>query len=162
MLVPGNHDRCFQTHRAEAEALLGPDIHVLIDEGLTLDGLRLWGSPWQPAYHSWAFNLPRGAALAEKWALIPDGLDVLITHGPPRGIGDRGPVAGRHGCDDLLAAVRRARPALHIFGHIHQDGGFWRSGDTAFTNVTTWECERGPTVLDWLGGRIAPRFIDGT
>ena len=49
--------------------------------------LGLSGGPWQPAYNHWAFNLPRGPALAEKWALIPPGLDVLITHGPPLGLG---------------------------------------------------------------------------
>jgi len=39
----------------------------------------------QPEFHGWAFNLPTGAALREKWNLIPDGIDVLITHGPPTG-----------------------------------------------------------------------------
>jgi Icc-related predicted phosphoesterase len=73
---------------------------------------------------------------------------VLVTHGPPRGIGDWLGEDGREGCEELLAAVRRVRPLLHVFGHIHQDGGVWWQGGTCFANVTTWECERGPTVLD--------------
>jgi Icc-related predicted phosphoesterase len=101
--------------------------------------VRFWGSPWQPEYLGWAFNLPRGEALAAKWALIPDGTDVLITHGPPRGIGDWLGQDGRGGCADLLTAVRRVRPLLHLFGHIHQDGGFWQADGVSFANVTAWE-----------------------
>lgn len=149
IVVAGNHDWCFVHERARACALLGPGVIYLEDQGADIEGVRFWGSPWQPAYNEWAFNLPRGRPLAEKWAQIPDGIDVLITHGPPEGIGDGTSVGGRHGCADLLAAVRRARPALHMFGHIHQDGGFWQRDEIAFANVTTWECERTATVLDY-------------
>jgi Icc-related predicted phosphoesterase len=37
---------------------------------------------------------------------------------------------------------------LHLFGHVHQDGGFWQRGNTTSVNVTTWEGERRATVLD--------------
>lgn len=43
----------------------------------------------QPWFYGWGFNLPRGQALLEKWNLIPEGVDVLITHGPPLGKGQR-------------------------------------------------------------------------
>jgi Icc-related predicted phosphoesterase len=147
VLVAGNHDFAFVERPDEARALVS-DMIYLQDTGATTCGFSFWGSPWQPEYNDWAFNLPRGHALAEKWALVPDGVDVLITHGPPLGIGDRGPVPGRLGCEDLLERVRRAAPRLHLFGHIHQDGGAWREGPTLFANVTTWECERAPTVID--------------
>lgn len=42
-------------------------------------------SPRQPWFYGWGFNLPRGQALLEKWNLIPEGVDILITHGPPLG-----------------------------------------------------------------------------
>jgi predicted phosphohydrolase len=149
IVVAGNHDCCFETRRASAAACALLDgVTYLQDAGVTLDGVRFWGSPWQPAYNDWAFNLPRGAPLAAKWAAIPPDIDVLITHGPPLGHGDRGPVEGRAGCEDLLQRVREVRPLLHLSGHIHQDGGLTRAGATTFANVTTWECERGPTVLD--------------
>ncbi|KAB0392954.1 hypothetical protein E2I00_002894, partial [Balaenoptera physalus] len=41
----------------------------------------------QPWFYGWGFNLPRGQALLEKWNLIPEGVDVLVTHGPPLGYG---------------------------------------------------------------------------
>lgn len=148
LVVAGNHDWCFLRNRDDAIDMLGPDIVYLRDQAIELNGLKFWGSPWQPEFLGWAFNLPRGPALAEKWALIPEATNVLITHGPPRGFGDRTSVQGRSGCDDLLQAVRRLKPALHLFGHIHEDGGFFRGEHTCFSNVTTWECERGATVID--------------
>jgi predicted phosphodiesterase len=146
IIVAGNHDGCFGTHRPQATEMLGDAIY-LQDSAATIGGLVFWGSPWQPEYNDWAFNLPRGAPLAEKWAKIPADVDVLVTHGPPYGFGDRGPTPGRAGCEDLLQRVREVRPDLHLFGHIHQDGGLWRDGGTCFANVTTWECERRPTVV---------------
>jgi predicted phosphohydrolase len=148
VVVSGNHDWAFVHTPAEARALFGKDVSYLQDSGVTLDGVRFWGSPWQPEYNDWAWNLPRGPELAARWALIPEGLDVLITHGPPAGVGDRYTEQGRQGCADLRDRVARVKPRLHLFGHIHQDGGFWQLGPTAFANVTTWECERAPTVLE--------------
>ncbi len=147
LVVAGNHDWCFQRAPVVAARALAGAATYLEDAGTTIEGVSFWGSPWQPEFFGWAFNLRRGAALREKWSRIPAGLDVLITHGPPRGIGDL--VQGDHaGCDDLLAAIAERRPRLHLFGHIHEAGGFWQRGDTAFANVTTAECERGATVLD--------------
>lgn len=148
LIVAGNHDGCFQHQREQACALLDSSMTYLEDSGVEIEGLKFWGSPWQPAFNDWAFNLPRGAALAEKWALVPEDVDVLITHAPPAGFGDRVLVEGRAGCEDLIAAVRRLRPALHVFGHIHHDGGLWRDGPSTLVNATTWECERGPSVID--------------
>ena len=151
VLVAGNHDWPFARAPAEARALLGDSVVYLEDAGANVAGLAFWGSPWQPEFGSWAFNLPRGAPLAEKWARIPEGLDVLVTHGPPLGLGDRAALFGppRHvGCEALAARVKVARPLLHLWGHIHEDGGLWEVDGTTFANVTVWEGERGVTVLD--------------
>ncbi len=148
IVVAGNHDWSFVDAKDAALALFGPTVTYLEDSGVVVDGVSFWGSPWQPEFHDWAFNLPRGAALAEKWSRIPVGTDVVITHGPPAGIGDRSSTAGRTGCEDLLARMRFVRPRLHLFGHIHEDGGLFVDGETSFVNVTTWECERAPTVIE--------------
>lgn len=154
VIIAGNHDWAFVNTPDAARALFASAAIYLQDSAATVEGVRFYGSPWQPAYNDWAFNLPRGAALAERWALIPHGIDVLVTHGPPAGIGDRYSAdghteLGRQGCADLRARVADVKPRLHMFGHIHQDGGLWQEGGTTFANVTTWECERPPTVIDY-------------
>lgn len=155
IIVAGNHDCAFEDDPTAARALFS-QFHYLEDSELTLDGVRFYGSPWQPAFNDWAFNLPRGAALADKWRLIPRGVDVLITHGPPEGFGDRSGMEERAGCADLLARVREVTPRLHLFGHIHQDGGVWTDGATTFANVTTWECERAATVIEIDAREVRP------
>jgi len=150
IIVAGNHDWCFAREPDEAAAARSmlAGMTYLQDSEATVHDLRFYGSPWQPAYNDWAFNLPRGKPLADVWSRIPTGIDVLITHGPPNGYGDRYTMAGRGGCEDLRRRVALVKPRLHMFGHIHQDGGLWTDGTTTFCNVTTWECERPPTVID--------------
>jgi len=58
----------------------------LEDSGTVINGIRIWGSPWQPWFCDWAFNVERGE-LMKYWKLIPTDTDVLMTHGPPIGHG---------------------------------------------------------------------------
>jgi len=95
----------------------------LENSGVEIDGVKFWGSPWQPEFFNWAFNLPRGRRLAEIWALIPDDTEVLITHTPPYGILDRVDSGEHVGCEDLRRALQRVKPKVHVFGHIHEDRG---------------------------------------
>lgn len=153
LLVAGNHDWCFQLRPVEARAALRAITYVE-DALVEVEGLRLWGSPWQPEFCDWAFNLPRdGPELRGKWEEIPDGLDLLVTHGPPHGLLDRPDGDGPHVGDALLLErVRAARPRHHVFGHIHGSPGTVRDGATTFHNVTL--CDEGyapvhaPTVIE--------------
>ena len=148
LFVAGNHDRCFEQKRKRVEKMFGMDLIYLQDEGLEIDGVKFWGSPWQPEFLSWAFNLPRGEALAEKWAQIPGDTDVLITHGPPHGLGDE--AWGRClGCRELLAAAERVRPALHCYGHIHEGRGVYPTEWGLCANVTAAEGDHPPMVFDF-------------
>ncbi len=144
VVVAGNHDRCL-----ELEPELGREIftncHYLFDSGIEIEGLRFWGSPWQPWFLDWAFNLPRGAALRAKWDLIPKGTDVLITHGPPRGILDRTFAGENVGCDDLREVVDEIRPRLHVFGHIHEGYGSIDLNGTKFVNASICTLGYAPT-----------------
>jgi Icc-related predicted phosphoesterase len=145
LVVAGNHDWSFQTKPDLARKALTAATY-LEDSAVVIEGVKFYGSPWQPWFLDWAFNLQRGAPLVEKWALIPEDVDVLITHGPPAGIGDKAS-DGRVGCDDLLRRVEAIKPKLHIFGHIHEDRGIWKRGSTVFVNATTSECTLPVTVL---------------
>lgn len=65
--------------------LAGAGFVCLEDAEATVAGLRFYGSPWQPAFHDWAFNLPRGEPLAAVWRRIPARVDVLVTKTAARG-----------------------------------------------------------------------------
>ena len=143
VIVAGNHDFLFERAPGEAVGLLG-DVRFLSDSETTVGGLRFWGSPWQPEFFDWAFNLPRGAPLAEKWALIPDDVDVLVTHGPPHGVLDRTVHGADVGCEELARAVERVRPRLHVFGHIHEAYGALDRGGTRFVNASTCDVRYRP------------------
>jgi Icc-related predicted phosphoesterase len=138
IVIAGNHDRLFETHREIAEHQLGAGHRGLIylqDSGVMLEGVAFWGSPWQPWFFDWAFNLRRGRAIAAKWSLIPDKTDVLVTHGPPMGILDA--VGPEHvGCLDLLNRVTQLRPKVHIFGHIHEGSGELQRDGIQFVNAS--------------------------
>ncbi|MDB4944728.1 MAG: hypothetical protein JWP97_4262 [Labilithrix sp.] len=149
ILVAGNHDVCLERTPQAARALLEGFVY-LEDSAAVIEGLVFHGSPWQPKFRVWAFGAARGPELAAKWAKIPERVDVLVTHGPPFGHGDRIPWEGtpRHvGCLDLRRRVQEVKPRLHLFGHIHQDPGVWREGPTTFANVTVDEGRVAPVVL---------------
>lgn len=161
VVVAGNHDLLVERDLSAARALAATldGVHLLHESGVSLDGVRFWGAPWTPEFFRWAFMLPRGAALRERWAKIPDGIDVLVTHGPPYGHGDlarpfRSPHPRAVGCLELLAAVRRVRPRLHVFGHIHEGHGVTQSDEvpTVFVNAALCgeglEPARAPVVVD--------------
>jgi Icc-related predicted phosphoesterase len=133
-VVSGNHDHCAQENQGAPHALLENAVHLL-DASAVACGLKIYGSPWQPWFMNGAFNLWKKTALREKWDLIPEGIDILITHTPPYDILDRTQFGWRVGCDELRAAVERVAPRLHVFGHIHEAYGRMRKGTTEFVNA---------------------------
>ena len=75
----------------------------------------------QPEFGGWGFNLPRGEPCRKVWEKIPEGIDILITHGPPIGHGDLCLSHQRAGCVDLLREIQeRVKPKYHVFGHVHE------------------------------------------
>lgn len=135
IVIAGNHDWCFQTMAEDARQRLTNAIY-LEDSGVTIDGVHFYGSPWQPWFFDWAFNLKRGPEIKEKWDIIPPETDVLITHGPPHGILDETVRGDLVGCEELLLAVERIRPKLHLFGHIHEAAGIQEREGTTYANVS--------------------------
>jgi predicted phosphodiesterase len=139
IVIAGNHDLTFERDPKRARRALGDGLTYLQDSGASVAGLAVWGSPWQPWFYDWAFNLRRGPELEAKWALIPEGTDVLITHGPPMNVLDyvpRGAKGAHVGCEMLSERVRELAPAVHVFGHIHEGSGVERLDGTTYVNAS--------------------------
>lgn len=123
IVVAGNHDWGFVHHPELAkDAVKKAGATYLENSEVVIDGIKFWGSPWTPWFYDWAFN-GRTEQLKRIWDSIPDDTDVLITHGPPYGILDVNMEKERCGCPLLLEAVKRVKPQLHLFGHIHEGWG---------------------------------------
>jgi len=137
VVVAGNHDLPFENMPAEARALLTNAVY-LQDELIELAGFRIYGSPWQPEYRKWSFNLPRSSdELAAVWKKVPDKVDILVTHGPPKGILDRTPLWPSVGDELLLERVLQVRPRIHCFGHVHHSHGVLEQDGTTFVNAAS-------------------------
>jgi predicted phosphodiesterase len=120
LFVPGNHDLPFD-YIPEREAECLPEGVTYMDEGeVELEGLRFYVLPARPE-------------LSRETRDLPQGIDVLVTHGAPYGLLDEN---GRWGCPVLRAAVEAMRPRIHLFGHSHKDGGhILELGGTKYYNV---------------------------
>jgi Icc-related predicted phosphoesterase len=95
----------------------------LNDSSITVQGLVVHGSPWTPRYGFWAFMADEHQ-LQQHWELIPDHTDILLTHGPPRGILDQtehGIHAGSHTLRQRIHHLHQLK--LAAFGHIHEARG---------------------------------------
>lgn len=120
----------------------------LEDSGVELYGLKFWGTPHQPEFCRWAFNMRRGQDILNKWNLIPSDTDILITHTPPIGFNDLCCSGVRAGCVELLTTVqKRVKPIYHIFGHVHESYGLSSDGKIVFINASTCNIEYLPNNL---------------
>jgi Icc-related predicted phosphoesterase len=161
VFIAGNHDFGFQEDNQKLRGLLTgyKNIDYLQDElfmfGEDYDNMiKIWGSPWQPEFHNWAFNLPRGEKIKEKWDMIPLNTDILITHGPPFGKLDYVPYNNVNvGCEELLLKVQEIKPKIHCFGHIHEGFGYVFDGHTHYINAAVlngrYEFRNKPLTIDW-------------
>jgi Icc-related predicted phosphoesterase len=169
IVVPGNHDRYFEDYPHLARELI-TNARLVQDEAFEIEGLKFYASPWTPRFGSdyWKFHKRRGSEILAVWEKIPSGLDVLITHGPPMGvldyvgIQDSGwgtVIGGEHAGDEMLyrEVIHRAKPKIHVFGHIHPGYGTVRYGDTQFYNASqcgdSYAIINRPWVIDYEAGQ---------
>jgi Icc-related predicted phosphoesterase len=152
--TPGNHDWAFADNFPYGKADPGLARHILEEAGWTVlvdeatvhthegHDYKIYGSPWQPWFYDWAFNLPRnGPAIEQVWSQIPDDTEILLTHGPAYGLRD--PARGTPvGCEKLLDRLKQLdHLKLHVFGHIHSG-----AGHDAPTKTTPWHVVNASVV----------------
>ncbi len=125
--IAGNHEMGLEYMPELAGTIAQETNSIYLNDSFTeIYGLKIWGSPITPWFYDWAFNRRRGADISKHWQLIPEGLDILITHGPPYGYGDKVYSGQNVGCEDLLEVLQNKLvkpPRFHIFGHIHSAYG---------------------------------------
>ena len=165
IFIAGNHDFGCQDEVLAVEELLRlnpgseylyDDIFLIGDESDDYDDMvKVWGSPWQPEFYNWAFNLPRqGAELKAVWNMIPSDVDILVTHGPPNGHLDYVDYAKQNvGCELLRDRIDLIKPKIHVFGHIHSSYGYKFDGTTHFFNAAVlderYNFTQKPLTVEW-------------
>ncbi|MEI7527199.1 MAG: metallophosphatase domain-containing protein [Mariniphaga sp.] len=132
IFIGGNHDLFLETLTLrKIKKLVQEGIIYLQNNGTEIEGIKFWGSPVTPYFLGMAFNEREGNAIRKVWNKIPFETDVLITHGPPKGILD-----GGMGCDELHLQINRVRPKIHCFGHVHGQNGMESYNGTNFINAS--------------------------
>lgn len=132
VVVPGNHDLVMDKSRTSARPDLNQEIawpsnvDILIDSSVEINGIHIYGTPWVPIIsHRWAFEAEHDK-LVQKFSLIPENVDILVTHTPPRIPNEYFDVSLFYGSDsekfgssELAQAIFEKKPKYSICGHIH-------------------------------------------
>jgi Icc-related predicted phosphoesterase len=150
VFIAGNHDPLFQNTDID-DLFTGFD--YLCDSGTEFEGLKIWGSPWTLKFPGMnpacmAFTVDTEEELAEKWALIPDDVNILVTHSPPYCGGIRNPpdwpITTYERLDRTIRGERAGSRSLnqkcdpdaglrlHVFGHIHEGYGHYHEVNPIF------------------------------
>lgn len=127
IFIAGNHDIFAEEFPDVQESMIPETITYLRDSSIIIDGMKFYGTPWQPIFLNWAFNLSE-EELVKKWDIIPLDTDILLTHTPPHNILDFSPgwrgKPGEHcGSKSLLNKILDVNPIVNAFGHIHEGYG---------------------------------------
>jgi len=158
IFVAGNHDSSIESNLVTKADFDVEAIHYLENTHITIEGIKIFGSPHTPTFGQWSFMKQRGK-LDRVWKQIPEDTDIVVVHGPPKGILDLS--YDRHhtlefcGCSALKKRVLDL-PNLKLvcFGHIHNNKDIINAGtmklaiqDTIFSN--------GSVVTDGKFGRLS-------
>jgi Icc-related predicted phosphoesterase len=139
VLIAGNHD-CWATKKYNRDLLKDLGIIYLEQEHYELEGRLLFGSPYSPTFGNWYFMRDR-SKMYKCWEHLEKGIDVLITHTPPKTILDLN--ENQEGklefCGDnsLLKKILKIEPKYNVFGHIHSNENIINTGIRQITGCST-------------------------
>lgn len=120
LYVHGNHDGCYET--------LPPEGCDCIDGQLVVyNGLRILGlggcRRYRPGPHQYTENQMLWRITKLKWYLRRlGGVDIIVTHAPPEGLGDDEDYAHR-GFSCLHGLLEEYKPQYLLHGHVHMNYG---------------------------------------
>ena len=158
VFVAGNHDLCIERNLVTKIDFMKNGIVYLENDYTEVEGLKIWGSPFTPSFgQGWAFNKKR-SALHDIWKEIPDDVDIVVVHGPPKGILD----LAYHqlnciefcGDEALRKRMYLLNPKLCLFGHIHNNDDIINAGTMKLSNHDTIY-SNGSVVTDGKFGKLS-------
>lgn len=156
VVVPGNHDAVVQQEpKLCADMLKNYGVTLLLDSMVEIEEKKIYGTPWTPTFGRWSFMEDDTAeGLGRRFVGIPEGLDLLISHGPPFGVLDKTKRGESVGSQELLVRIWDANPKMVVCGHIHEE---YRKpetdiGKTKIQNISVLDERyvqvRGPVVFN--------------
>lgn len=144
VIISGNHDKMFEEDPERAYGFFEDDVHILNQSAIEIGGLKIWGEPRTPNFHEdrWVFNVPRKKMFEECWSRVPDDVDILLTHGPPHGCGDK--CKDMHSDALIHVGCEKQRDLLSeheciqyvVCGHVHEGYGHYRYAGKDILNVS--------------------------
>ena len=128
--IAGNHD--YMQGKAEEYRMMFSRIDkvtYLEDEGYIYNQgdqvLKIWGTPWCKKFGTWHF-MAKPEVLKEKFNLIPENLDILMTHDAPYGCSDVlldksvfWWTPNHIGNPQLAEAIKEKKPRYNFHAHLH-------------------------------------------
>jgi Icc-related predicted phosphoesterase len=156
--VAGNHDTSIEKKLVTKKDFEDAGIIYLENESVTIDGIKIFGSPHTPNFGNWAFMKER-TKLERFWRLaIDEDVDIVVTHGPPKGILDKSYDKNNYmeSCGDksLLNRILEVQPAYCLFGHIHNCKDIINAGVQKLSICDTW-FSNGSVVTDGRFGKLS-------
>lgn len=143
IMIAGNHSSFIATNKKQAEKeMKDRGIIYLNKESVTILGKKIYGEPTSPIFGNWHFMTHR-SKMAKHLEMIPNDVNILVTHTPPKYIldlGTNGTNLEYCGCSYLHKKVQELNDLqLHCFGHIHDSNSVYNNGvlkryDKLFSN----------------------------
>jgi len=159
--IAGNHDTWIWKWGIGRKLARLSGVSYLQDSAVEIGGLKIYGTPWTRglglAASWWAFDMLSIPGGSDPYAAIPAEADIVLSHGPPHGVGDLTLRGKRVGSVELDERLRAIEPRLVVCGHIHEDYGvrhLYPGSETIVANAALLDVnyrpvpEREPLIFD--------------
>jgi len=169
--IQGNHELGWEKDPKFCEKLAKencPDVILLDNKMVTVEGINIHGTPYTPYFHNWAYNTGRSIAEAGYYnkpfskdvhKKISKKADIVVCHGPPLGtldqlvFADGTPKGEFVGCGHLKDRIKIVKPKLVLFGHIHCGYGEEHKDEVSYYNASicgeTYAADNEPVIINY-------------
>ena len=158
IFIAGNHDTSIEKRFIDKEKFKELDIVYLENTSVEIEGIKIWGTPYTPEFGiGWAWNKKRDK-MDKMWKSIPEGTDIIISHGPPKGVLDLSYNKNHElefcGCSAMKKHMIKIEPKLVLFGHIHNCESIINAGTMQLSGYKTIY-SNGSVVTDRKFGTLS-------